>query len=136
MGQAYDYWQDQPGILQDIYSKVNAHFEVVFTWDTHKAFQLSALYCPSFKLTSLKWDQKQVSRPIWTVPGTWQEHTSEFIASLLACKDLQYQRYFSFAQSVLVHLSRLVWSQRLHFQLLVLQCSITWNLTRQRLTTS
>jgi hypothetical protein len=34
----------------------------VFTWDTHKALQLHALYCPSFKLTSLKQDQKQVSR--------------------------------------------------------------------------
>ena len=48
------YWQDQPGILQDTYSKANAQLEVVFTWDTHKALQLSAHYCPSFILTSLK----------------------------------------------------------------------------------
>jgi len=36
--------------------------KVVFTWDTHKALQLHAFDCPSFKLTSLKQDQKQVSR--------------------------------------------------------------------------
>jgi len=47
--------------------------EVVFTWDTHEALQLHALYCPSFKLTSLKQDQKQVPRLTWTVPGTKQE---------------------------------------------------------------
>ena len=45
--------------------KVTIHallLKVVFTWDTHKALQLHAFDCPSFKLTSLKQDQKQVSR--------------------------------------------------------------------------
>ena len=48
MGQAYDYWQDQPGILQAAYSKASAQLEEVFTWDTHKTFQLQCALLPEF----------------------------------------------------------------------------------------
>ena len=64
-----------------------ALLEEVFTWDTHYCLSARCVLLPSFKLTSLKWDQKQVSRLTRTVPGTQQENITVFITSLLASKD-------------------------------------------------
>ena len=94
----------------------------------------SCVYCPSFKLTSLKRDQKQVSRLTWTIPGTRQEDAMSSLPVYWQRPSTTERISWSFfAHSVLLHQSRLLWSQRLHFQLLVLHC-LTHCLTDQGLT--